>query len=554
MTEVDPLATAIPNTWSIVVIGIQATTLLAVFAAFIVFRKTKDRDRLSRVLMSVLPLGAVGIIASLMYGVIRHYGNWWSANRLAKLVGMAAGYELYPLPGTGRIDCNMYGPLAELVYAPTLIVGTPVGMLGVGMAVSMLLFFVPGVLVIWQASKGRIPIVSTVAAIAVFLLYTAHNGPLSYVAYLIHADAPAVGLILLAVYFLSRANESNRVKYSAVSGVLAGLAPFAKQNVVFAGFGLLLYAAVAMDRRHVTAFLIGFASAVLAGVKLIASAFSFDGFVYNAIVRPGSHGFVGSLATTLRTTPFIRFVPFILPLLFVFLLWPGRTWRERLRNGNADAQLVTVFVFMTPISIAGHAKIGGDVNAFALGVAALVLFGVLTILRASVFEADTYDSRVVRKYGRVIRNGAVLTLVLFVVYLTGYFVHRIQSPSTGKIVSGLRLTPERVAYSYMLENDESAYLPVNRLSQVIVSGKLYHSAYDVWETEQTAGPIDVARFFAGAPESPDVIVIQKRAATWRETPTILRFYPDYVVSNDTTGDAYWIEYRPRAVVDSMRVE
>ena len=549
-TDVSGIATA----WRVFILLIQVTAILAVFAAFFVFRRAKDHDLFARVLLAVLPFGAVGTLASLAYGVIRHYGNWWSANRLAKLVGMAAGYELYPLPGTGRIDCNMYGPIAELVYAPALLVGTPVEMLGVGMFVSMLLFFVPGVLVIRQASKDRVSVAAAFAAIVVFLMYTAHNGPLSYVAYLIHADAPAVGLILLAVYFLSRANGSDRVRYAAISGALAGLAPFAKQNVVFAGLALCLYVAVTMDRRHGAAFLVGFLAAATAGVVLIASAFSIEGFAYNAIVRPGGHGFVGSLATTLRTTPFIRFVPFVVPLLFVFLLWPGRTWRERLKNGDIEAQLIAVFLFMTPISIAGRAKIGGDVNAFALGVTALVLFALLTILRASIVRTDGYDNRIIRKYGHVVRNAAVLTLALFTVYLAGYFVVKIQSPTTRTIVSGLHNTPERVAYAYLSDHNESVYLPVNRLSQVVIDGKLYHSAYDVWETEQTEGPVDAARFFAGAPESPDVITIPKGAANWKETPTILRFYPDYVVSNDTTGDAYWIEYRPRAVVDSIRAE
>jgi hypothetical protein len=201
-------------------------------------------------------------------------------------------------------------------------------------------------------------------------------------------------------------------------------------------------------------------------------------------------------------------------------------------------------------------KAGADRNNYGIIIAATAIVGLLGLLRLSSFFSAISNSIEEQYKDAVLSIVNVVTAVGLVIMST-HFLFFSQSSFVAGEVQSLRNYGERAAYRYLSESDKSVYMPLNRLSQVLIDKRLYHGAFEIWEMIEAGVHIDSTTFFKGAPLNPDIITIPRQ--TWPPNsrygiPVILRFYPDYVVSNDTTGDAYWIEYRPRAIVDSVRVE
>ena len=300
----------------------------------------------------------------------------------------------------------------------------------------------------------------------------------------IHADAPALGLALLACVAIFRytENESNLGLYLGVAA--AWLAIWTKQVMIGILPALALWVLLVRGARKCAAF-VGWST--VAGAVLAACmglAFSLEGMWFNLFVIPAQVKWIGRTPFNLvrALTELLRegMVPLSLVISGTLYSWwragGHETWRDW---GRQQPWLLPalVGVFHIPISVLGRVKAGGMENSLSFSLYFWVAAAGLCVL--SHYQALHREGRsqMASRYRIVV---GTLTLWLALLSL----------PQSLRVF--LTLLPpgnygSQIAYDTIRQAPGRYYFPDYPLSHLLAEGQLFHFAAAIRDRESLAG-------------------------------------------------------------------
>ena len=157
----------------------------------------------------------------------------WNDARLARVAAWLRGYPLYTPVSSGIVNGNIYPPLGALAFTPAAIFDHPVAAIIVGSILSLLMNLSPAVaaLTLWSHRLQT----STKAAETILLGTVLYLGLLiinqgtRYSLFAIHADAPAIALMLMGVIFYAKWWTTREPSSIGLSTFFLGSGVWAKQ-------------------------------------------------------------------------------------------------------------------------------------------------------------------------------------------------------------------------------------------------------------------------------------------------------------------------------------
>ncbi len=477
----------------------------AVFAACVglgawQWRRRRGEKPLDRYLAASLPVVA-GLAAALAVTELLGAPLWtWNAARLAPAASLWHGYRLYYGSEQGPISGCIYPPLSALVYCPAARLGTPTNAVLAGSATSLALFFLP---VFWlllrggRAARGQ-SATFLFCVLACFTLFAHESDELRYVAFSIHADAPALGFAALACTLAVLRPSSSWSPSVLASALAAVLAVWSKQTMLPVLFAIPIWTWLAHGRRAALAYLAGLAGCGLVVSGLFAWLFGPHDLLFNILSIPSRHPLKDGSPKVLAHS-FVNLGRLALPLLIALVLGAYCRRPDPSRRAGAAPSLAewlrdnrwTLFalagLLSVPMAVLGMSKVGGGENSFAPPMYYL-LIAVALLLLALVYQPAAEPGQ-----GRVAKLlVAALTVGLLVLCL----------PRLGRNllwVERVYQNDDERAYRYARAHPGEAYFPWSPLATVLAEGKLYHFDYGVYDRNLAGFPVTRKHFLADTP-------------------------------------------------------
>jgi hypothetical protein len=397
----------------------------------------------------------------------------WSFNgtRLMPSFLLARGQRVFELQGAGPLYSKYYGPLTYVTYLPATLFRAPNSAVLAGSTITVLLCFLSiGILHFgggrWrQASFWPALLGCTAAGYLVCYLE-----PLRYSCVNIHADGPGLALGGIACAALRWRKGSSQWRGIVPSATMAVMAALCKQPLAMLAVGLLVYLYL-VDGWKVA---VGYLAAVV-GVSLVLGsaciwAFGYKELYYNLIVIAARHPWrLSGLAVVVQ--PLRGFMRVMFPVLLIAVVGLAATiklgdWQgQGLRWLQAHDWMV-MFVAglaLLPSSIAGNAKVGGDINSLSFA-SFFFTVGVTCML------ADLATRRFPR-HVQQIAQGSLLALVLLltIVELPVALPSRVRSLDSAE---------QNRVFEYV-KNHTETFFPWFPLSHFLAEGRFYHSAFGI---------------------------------------------------------------------------
>lgn len=442
---------------------------------------------------AALALTAVAVDRALVLAETWEY----SAIRLERSFFLTSRAPLYPDPARDAALNAIYGPVAPLAYLPATLAASPAPALLVGHALSMAFFFLPPLLL-----HLRRPGPGGIAGVAGFLLFWAVSidiWPLTYAAFTVHTEAPALALGMLACLALLARGKGSDIPSAVLASLAAVLAVWTKQVMAPLPVAMALWLWWAEGRRAAVRLLL-----VLAAVAAVVSALLVTVFgplerLYLYLVTvPARHGLAEAGAGTwldgLRVLAIETAAVWVAVGVAAAILASGARSPARARTGPAAERsprrqrpwtlLWLVALCLLPLAVAGRIKVGGDANASS-HVAYFALAGA-TLALARAARPGVAARRTVAGTALALLLAVELAVIMTFEAPPGEW--RFRRPLA------LESWPVERAYRYARAHPGTVYFPRLGLAHVMAEGRVYH---------QGVGLIDLR--LAGIELSPDVL-------------------------------------------------
>ncbi len=493
---------------------VLAGGILAALLGVILYRRLPQWGPIGRIGVVFLPLLAFfGVGEMIMQLVDAPYANW-NPPRLAPAFALWHGYAMYYGPDHGPVLGNIYGPGLALAYLPTVIFPLPSLALKFGVLLTSGYYFLPVVsLHCMREERDRRCWALAGMGIVWFMFITVLYTPLSYIAFSIHADAPAVSLCGLACVFLYGKTGRHSWRTFLPAAICSALAVWTKQTMVPILIALPLYLWLAEGRRTCLNYL----KYLAVGLGLISVVFTIwlgsKPLWFNLFVIPGHHPWYPLLADSpvewLRSlrlpakvsvlleaaAQLIEFCLVPLSILVAYFIYKYRFSVAKLTSLRSwfTTQSWTlpalVGLCMVPTSLLGRVKVGGDINSLSFATYFIFLAASLVLVQAGAricaleFQGST----------KQVRNLTFCTLLVFTV----------------SIYSGSRFSPHRVgrpgpnfsdqAFRFLQAHPGECYFPWDPLVHLMAEKKLYHFCYGVFDRELAGYPLSPEHLRSGLP-------------------------------------------------------
>ena len=499
---------------------------------------TKAASRSPGYVSGVVGRYLVGVIASAVLALAiwasipRNLDLPWTSIRLAPAFALAKGLPLYSTPEQPPWVMVGYGPLYPVGYLPCVIAKHPVTAVTAATLLAHFYVLAPAAL-LCAAFARRLRGDDNAVAVhwsVTFLLFAlvTHVVPsLTYVTAGVHADAPTLGLFLLACYGVLRAESAaaRELQWLIAGGVAAGLSATCKVNLM-AGVAAL---AVWVFRRWGLKRTLVFVAAAAAAVGVVyAWAISRDGFAAVALNlrlpgrmpwftfrELGTLALIGSsyeFADKLRA--FANFahsylIDYGAVVLAILLVLPRDKPEATASAARAVRFFLVIALVMLPASIASIAKYGGDVNSRALVSLPLALAGVFALALAAQRRDRLYA---LAPYAALLGLAAIVALPLG------------SAPATWATRNSTTLGE---AYAVISADPARWYFPYDPLGHLLAEGR-FRPNIDVVYSYGTAGsPVDETAFRSALPERLRYVAVPPSVAEWGLTE-LNRLIPEYM--------------------------
>lgn len=497
-------------------------------AGILVYRRLPSLIVYERLVAAVLPFAAVIMLAVSAERIMFLPFDAWNHNRLVPAFALAHGLKTFGLPDKGPVISWMYGPMAAAAYLPSAIASSPdAGILLAGI-LSFAFFCGPLILAMLGATAGaaawRRFFACSAAFFMVFLLCLkspALVGP----QFGIHVDSPSLGFAGAACALLMLQKRNRRPALLAASAVFAVLGVFTKQNMLPVLVVLPVWVLLSHGRGAFVKYVCAMAAAGLCLGAAVVWFYGSPGAFFNMLRTPLSYPWVDITPGVYTESPLIigaqwltrmavlgiascELLVFSLPFLLTIVTGDTVLSRQRQRQAQPAGLLlracektwalpVFIAVATIPFSLLARAKLGGNFNSYA------VTLYFLTLAAGSVL-AELFLPLPAATAARP-RPGAPTRLFFVgVVMVAAVAAAWKVPPHIADLVSRLRDSPMRQAFRYAKAHPGQAYFPHFPLATLLADGKLYHSAYGLWDLHNAGKSIDASRWSAYLP--PDMRV------------------------------------------------
>lgn len=525
--------------------------IVSLSATIILYRRLSDWPGLDRLIAAIMPLLTVVLAGSalerMLFGQLFNGGDWNGA-RLAQSVALMHGYKLYYGPESGPVLRTMYGPTSVLAYLPAAFARSPTAAIFIGEVISILTFFLP---ILWLCLRGntfnRRDVFYSCFAFLGFALYTC-NLSLSESAFMIHADAPALGFAALACVPLYRCQSRTTAVNLFLSALFGTLAVWGKQTLAPLPLALLLYLLIAEGWRCFARYLAWLSVTGLAVSLLFLFLFEPGPTLFN-MLTPARHPWFVALhnsnagftvgwfdrikVLTAAGTELLSDV--LLPVVVVSFAVVSHIFSANSRPPQVRtffkergwSMLLMVSLFLTPAGLAGRVKFGGADNNYSV-TTYFLLAALFMVLMESNSNSAAQNSPVLHRAPKLF----ALTLVIVLAVM--------QLPSVYHVASALRALPDAAnqkAYEFALKHPGELYFPWHPLASLMTEGKLYHFDYGLIDLKVSGYPMSDDHFRANIGSS-----IKGVAFYQPQSKDTLKFLPEFTREAAIDELPGWVVY------------
>jgi hypothetical protein len=433
------------------------------------------RGVLDRLLVVAALLGAMAFVSQALPPFAILPESEMNASRVTPAVALARGQGVYAGPDHGAVIDFMYGPMAAIAFLPSALASSPSGTLAIAGVLNLIAFFVP---MAWLLAS-ELPRPVALASFLCFALLVSYDLGLSFSAFTIHADAPALGLCAAACL----AHLSGVRAAPALSAACAVLAVWTKQPAAPIVLALPLYALLTGGPREGARHALWLAALGIVSSLLFVLVFGYRDMVFNMFTLPGrmpwygeaEHGRTPAALNSLRLLALQNRWPAALLAILAAISARGAGGVWRWLGAHRWTLLALVGLLMAPTAVLGGAKIGGYLNThsftnyFVLGAATLAL------------------GEAAARAGSPARRPAAALLLALLVALA---IASLASPRQERAVRGAlarlrawRTNPQQQAYDFARAHPGEVWFPWNPLASLQAEGRLYHSEIGIWNRE-----------------------------------------------------------------------
>lgn len=474
----------------------------------------------------------------------------WNGSRLAPTFALSYGYRLYYGPDSGPILNTIYGPIAWLAYAPALLGRGSTSVLLIAEAMALGWYFGPAAILALTLSRGngQRDWVSFFVTLYAFTLISLFTPALSISSIWIHADGPALGLLLLAILCLEKFLASQRGRWGVASAVLLSCSVLTKQSVLPVAVALPLGVAFVAGRSvFVNYSFIVIASAILT-LLAASGVFGVWDMLFNMVYIPGEHGFERDFVEA--ATGFFAH-GWLIVLAWIGTLVSGALRGEfspgSYKNGEEGLGHLRLQLFLRlaalacmPGALLGYAKAGGSFNNFSLSLyfmALSVAWGLSEIVGSA-----SERFRLAAPGG--LFTGGSLVMAGFVLLLAWEGPTRARELTEAFKAAGQN--PHAEAERFMKAHVGEIYFPELPLAGLLAERTLYHFDYGVYDRVRAGvAPAD-AHFARHVPRNLKYVAFVPRLRPKeRSEYLILAYFPDYTERVDLEGLEGWNIYARR---------
>ena len=439
--------------------------------------------RLLDALVAVLSAVAAWRVVRTVLEAPRHT---FAETRLMPLFRALEFSSPYTAPGDGACYLPMYPPLGFLAYAPAALFQEPASVLQAGAAISLLAVLLPFALLA-RLSSGSPGALRRVALCLAALVFLVHVSPVLVTAVFVHADAPAIGLVLLGALPLALGFRRDDQRLLVLAALVLSLAPWTKHTL--APVLLLPTLALASHRewRRSAAHLALAAGLQAAWAALFAALFGGAGLRFWLLEFPALHPWLGEPLPILALSA--RVLLSLVVVEAAVLAGAAIALSARLSLAKDWARhpwciLVTGALLLWPTSLLGYVKVGGALNSFLP--TALLLAGALLLLPID------------REAGAELPSGAPAGALLVAATLLGGQA-ALESAVSPSVADGRNEPESSVAFQTLRKNPEGFLFPWFPMSTHLATGRFAHSELGIRERELGGLTVSPAQLRGGLP-------------------------------------------------------
>src|SRR3989338_696625 len=210
--------------------GISGSLLFACFVGAVLFKRFHAWNRIERWMVSLIPLALLTVLFHFAYKVYAAIFNDHSWIRFEKTWSLALGYPLYYGLDSGPALVTIYGPVSVLFYLPATLVRDPLTSIRIAQALAILIFYLP---IFWIHVKGNRQDQKLFSfSILTFIFFCFASLALTSTrqgAFIVHADAPTLGLGALSCGFILFRKRPDSWGFLFLSALCSVLAIWSKQ-------------------------------------------------------------------------------------------------------------------------------------------------------------------------------------------------------------------------------------------------------------------------------------------------------------------------------------
>jgi len=469
---------------------------------------------------------------------------FWNMNgaRLMPSFAIARGINYYVLvPPGGPLYSSLYGPMMSIVYLPATLFPSPNSAVLAGAATTILLCFSAAAYLHFAPREGGLGAVDALAFLTAGFLMC-YLSPLKYSCINIHADGPGLAFAAVAcgaLYADGRASWRIALPISAVCAVFSVLC---KQMFLPVPAALLAYLLAAEGRQRTLQYMAWLAAAGGSSAAAVLYAYGPEQIYHCLIWIPGHQPWNSAsrmLSSIQAAREFLRLSAPVTVLLLasgIYFCASRASWSNtklRALAARRCAPLLFVGFALLPFSIAGRAKIGGDINSLSF---ALFFFTCgLTVMLADV--ARRAENAAIRRLAIAVLAGVIIPLAIS------------ETPLAAEIPSLIRELPhsdQATALAYLERHPGGAYFPWFPISHFYAERQFRHFAFGVLDRVAAGETITDEQFRAYIPKDPQVIAFGKDGTRDMFGFNLMRFLPEYTTQTANAELPGWVTYTKAA--------
>lgn len=401
----------------------------------------------------------------------------WNEAKLAPVVAMTYGYDLYQDPDAGVMTGWIYGPIAALLLLPGALGKTPTGVMLIGVTINFLAYFIPSIWLLSLICRGMAR--QWLLLLTLFLFwYTLSDEGLTRCTTIAGADGPGLGLAACAVAAIYR----TRTNFNLILGAgFAVLCCWTKQSYLTLPVGMFAYVAIADGPKRAAMFA-GFVTvaAIIISTPLVWY-FGASRMYFHMIEMPGHHPLRENqtsyfLAWSAAALDLFRVSVRAIGILGIslamsaFLAPEPAQGLRRWITSRPWLLLLFIALFLVPSSIIPYSKVGGFLNTLAC-THYFLLLGACGALAATFQRAST-----VPPLARSIF--AMLCVITLVTAANDMFS---DASRLWPYLSRPRQAKQTLLYEYVRARPGTVYCPWQPLTTLLVDRKLYHFEWGVMD-------------------------------------------------------------------------